>query len=203
MKRSEKGIAELSKALSTFQKSAPKIVKDKKGEIQMKSGGKYGYKYADLATIWDKIRLPLSENSLSVIQSPTSINGQPALTTMISHESGEWIEDTMQLKITQDTPQGQGSAITYARRYMLCALLGIVADDDTDAMEHRTLTGIQKKRLWDTAHAVVPELQKDQIGTVNFLTHVIGKHPSRILETEFDDAISAVEGYTKSVVNEV
>lgn len=200
MKRSDNGISELSKALSNFQKSAPKIIKDKKGEIQMKSGGKYGYKYADLSSIWDKIRLPLSDNELSLVQSPTSVNGQPALTTLIIHSSGGWIEDTMQLKITQDTPQGQGSAITYARRYMLCAMLGIVADDDTDAMEHRTLTAIQKKRLWDTAHKIVPELINDQVGTVNFLTHIIGKHPSRILETEFDDAIEAIEGYTKKAV---
>lgn len=198
MRRSET-INELSKALTSFQKNTPKITKDKKATVPTKTGASYSYDYADLASIWDKIRGSLADNGLSVIQSPTTLSAEPALTTVVAHESGQWVEDTMPLKITQDTPQGQGSAITYARRYMLCAMLGIVADGDNDAQDHKLLSSIQKKQLFDTAKKIMPELSEDPLSLVRFLNEVIGKHPSRILEDEFYDAINSVEAYISKI----
>ena len=58
---------------------------------------------------------------------------QPVLRYRLTHAAtGEHIEDTMPLLITQPTPQGMGSALTYARRYSLCAVLNLVADADDD-----------------------------------------------------------------------
>lgn len=200
MRRSEQ-IDTLSKALTAFQKDMPPIIKEKTASIPTKTGGSYEYKYADLASIWDKIRGNLADNGLSVVQSPSWRTSEATLTTMIAHESGQWIEDEMQLKTVQDTPQGQGSAITYARRYMLCAMLGIVADSDNDALDNRTLTPIQKKQLFDTAKKVIPELGEDPLSMVRFLSEVVGKHPSRILADEFDDAIQTVETYTSDQIS--
>lgn len=194
MRRSE-SIDELTKALNLFQKAVPPIPKDKTAKM-----GGYEYKYADLSTIWEKIRGNLTDNGLSVIQSPSSRQGEAMLATLVAHSSGQWVEDEMPLKITQDTPQGQGSAITYARRYALSAMLGLVADDDNDASDHKTITGIQKKQLFDTAKKVLPELGEDPLSMVRFLSEVVGKHPSRILADEFDDAIQSVETYTSEAI---
>lgn len=194
MRRSDQ-INELSKALTAFQKVAPPITKDKTAKL-----GTYSYTYADLASIWDKIRGNLADNGLSVIQSPSSRTGEPTLTTLLAHESGQWVEDEMPLKIVQDTPQGQGSAITYARRYALTAVLGLVADDDNDARDHKSISSIQKKKLFDTAKKVMPELGEDPLSMVRFLSEVVGKHPSRLLEDEFEDAIQSVETYTSNQV---
>ena len=194
-------IADLAEALTNFQKSIPVIPKDKTAKINS-SKGSYSYKYADLGSIWDKIRGPLADNGLSVLQSPTTLQSDPALTTIVMHKSGQWIEDTMQLKIMQDSPQGQGSAITYARRYMLSAMLGIVTDDDTDAQEHQAISNIQKQQLRNAALKVVPELQGDPIAMVRFLSEVTGKHPSRLTVDEFDDAIQAVVMYTSKLMEE-
>lgn len=190
-------INELSAALTKFQKAIPKITKDKTAKI-----GQYSYNYADLSTIWDKIRGNLADNGLSVVQSPSSYQGEQTLTTVVAHASGQWIEDTMSLKIVQDTPQGQGSAITYARRYMLSAMLGIVTDDDNDAQDHKLISPIQKKRLFDTAKRVMPELGEDPLSMVRFLSEVVGKHPSRLAEDEVEDAIQSVETYTSNSVGE-
>lgn len=84
---------------------------------------------------------------------------------------------------------------------MLCAMLGIVADRDNDARDHRAISGIQKKQLFDTAKRVLPELGEDPLSMVRFLNEVVGKHPSRILEDEFDDAINSVETYTSNQVD--
>lgn len=76
----------------------------------------------------------LSSLGLVLVQSPSSLDGEPALTTRLIHvETGEELSDTMPLMLAKDDPQGQGSAITYARRYALMSTLGLVADEDNDA----------------------------------------------------------------------
>lgn len=197
MKRSEQ-IGKISTALTAFQKSVPKIIKNKTANVPMKSGKTYSYKYADLADVWDSIRGHLADNKLSAIQSPTTLQGEQGLTTLISHESGEWIEDSMKLVIVQDSPQGQGSAITYARRYMLTSMLGIVADEDNDAADHRTVTQLEKKRIWDTAKKVAPDITSPYDLT-RFISEIIGKHPNRVLSNEVDEVVEALEMYETNI----
>ena len=61
-----------------------------------------------------------------------------ALTTRLIHASGEWIEDTLIMPIPvvgkSNDAQAYGAALTYARRYALTAMLGIVADEDMDSV---------------------------------------------------------------------
>ena len=51
---------------------------------------------------------------------------------LIHAATGESIDGEMLLMLAKQDPQGQGSAITYARRYSLMAVLGLVADEDDD-----------------------------------------------------------------------
>ena len=62
----------------------------------------------------------------------TTEDGKPALTTRLVHTSGQWIEATVELFLSRETPQGEGSALTYARRYGFCGVLNIAADEDDD-----------------------------------------------------------------------
>ncbi len=87
-------------------------------------------KYADLAAVWSAIREPLSANGLSVAQTVTQGDGTVGVTSLLMHASGEWILSTLTMPVAQKTPQGYGSALTYARRYSLAALVGIAQDDD-------------------------------------------------------------------------
>jgi hypothetical protein len=87
-------------------------------------------KYADLASIWDACRDVLSANGLAVIQRVGAAADSVCVTTMLVHSSGEWVKDTCVMPVAQRTPQGVGSAITYARRYALSALVGVAAEDD-------------------------------------------------------------------------
>jgi hypothetical protein len=93
----------------------------------------YKSKYASLDTIWETIRKPLSENGLSVAQTMNLVNDKSVLETTLYHTSGEWISGTQLVNPVKDDPQSLGSAISYARRYSLSALLGIVSDEDDDA----------------------------------------------------------------------
>ena len=85
-------------------------------------------KYADLAAIFDAARKPLSANGLAIVQTI----GDGVLHTRLLHTSGQWIASEHPLPMA-GRPQEIGSALTYARRYSLSALIGIAADEDDDA----------------------------------------------------------------------
>lgn len=93
--------------------------------------------YADLASVWDACRGPLSKNGLSVTQTTGLIQvsrekSLMMLTTVLMHESGQWISSGYPVEPQQQTPQGFGSALTYSRRYSLASLVGVAPDEDDD-----------------------------------------------------------------------
>lgn len=85
-------------------------------------------KYADLAAIINAARKSLSANGLAFVQTI----GDGVLHTRLLHTSGQWIASEHPLPMS-GRPQEIGSALTYARRYSLSALIGIAADEDDDA----------------------------------------------------------------------
>lgn len=87
-------------------------------------------KYADLGSVWDAARKPLTDNGLSVVQLPGFENGVTTLTTMLLHISGQWIAEKAGAPIAKADAQSVGSAISYLRRYSLAAAVGITAEDD-------------------------------------------------------------------------
>ena len=90
-------------------------------------------KYAPLNDILTEVRPLMSKHGLAIIQNTTSENTLIGIQTMILHESGQFIKsDVMYIKSDKDTAQGQGSAITYGRRYQISAMLSIASEDDDD-----------------------------------------------------------------------
>lgn len=101
-------------------------------------------RYATLAAIWEAARQPLTENGLSVVQGASAVAEfaeRVTITTLLLHSSGQWIKDTLTMSAGTGRPQEVGSAISYARRYQLAAMVGIAPeDDDAEAAEGRTAT---------------------------------------------------------------
>ena len=96
-------------------------------------------KYAALPDVVAHAAPVLAKHGLSVTQSISFVVGMcegqtplDTLTTTLLHKSGQYIENEMLLHLSKQDPQGQGSAVTYARRYSYMAILGLVADDDDD-----------------------------------------------------------------------
>lgn len=101
------------------------------GAAKDKTNPHFRSKYADLGNVWDACRKALTENGLSVIQTPhTDEAGNLHVVTMLTHSSGQWIRDTFTLPPTKADPQGYGSALTYMRRYALAAMVGVAPEDD-------------------------------------------------------------------------
>lgn len=88
-------------------------------------------KYADLASVYDACRDALAANGLAVIQRATGHGLIVGISTMLLHESGQWIEGSISVVLEEGaTPQHVGSALTYLRRYSLSAMVGVAPEDD-------------------------------------------------------------------------
>jgi hypothetical protein len=103
--------------------------------------------YADLNTVWHTLAPLLADKGLLVTQGGAINNGKPTLVTRVSDaESGQWVESEAPLDGGKTDPQGIGSAITYQRRYSLCAMFGLMlADDDGNAAQPRQNTQPQRQ----------------------------------------------------------
>jgi len=122
-------INEISSALAKVQ-----------GEIKaaQKDGANphFKSKFSSLNSHWEVCREVLSKNGLTVTQLPSiTEDGKNVLVTMLCHSSGQWFKSCMILKPVKDDPQGMGSCLTYARRYMLSSIVGTTSDDDDDGEE--------------------------------------------------------------------
>lgn len=131
--------ASLAEALAALQAKLPHIGKDKTAKVQTKDNRNYTYDYANLASILTALKSLMGPLGLAFTAKPTTVfrdNGDRefVLEYKLIHapsgesDAGEWpLPDPL-----RTTPQQVGSAITYARRYCLCAVLGIAPDDDDD-----------------------------------------------------------------------
>ena len=125
-------IAELAAALSKAQGEITGALKDSSNPF-------FKSKYADLASCWDACRKQLAANGLSVIQTTEAFaDDRLMLVTTLAHSSGQWVRGFLPVLTKDASPQGQGSGITYARRYALAAIVGLAQiDDDAEAAQNR------------------------------------------------------------------
>jgi hypothetical protein len=92
----------------------------------------YKRKYATLDAVLDAVTPALGKHGLVIIQTTEIFEGKTVLRTHIFHESGESIASTYPLPEISDS-QKLSAALTYARRYAVCAILSVTADEDDDA----------------------------------------------------------------------
>lgn len=135
MTRSD-SINELATALAKAQAKIEAAPKDNTAKVKGKTRDgreiEYSYSYSTLADVWAACRAPLSENGLAVIQTVVTKGRTVIVTTMLAHSSGQWISEELGMDAADEKPQSVGSAITYARRYALGAIVGVVSEEDDD-----------------------------------------------------------------------
>lgn len=122
----------LAAALSAVQASLPSVGKDKTARVtSQRTGETFSYAYADLADVAAAIHPVLSRHGLAFTARPVFHEHRYVLLGELLHgASGESL--AAEFPLPDGTPQQIGSAITYGRRYLLCALTGVVADADDD-----------------------------------------------------------------------
>lgn len=140
-------IGELAAALATAQGTFTFAAKD--STAAMGNAGKR--KYADLQSVLEAVREGLTANGIAVIQAPMPADNGIKLRTTLAHKSGQWMAS--ELCLPQDKMggvQGMGSALTYARRYALAAMVGIAQDDDDGETAMQESRKAQKQRVQQT-----------------------------------------------------
>jgi len=146
-----RAIGNLAEALATVQAELRPAAKDVQGQI-----GQAKYKYADLGSVWSAIQPALGAAGIAVVQTVEHIDGDDYLATTVAHKSGEYLRGRCPIHVAEEhkgttAAQAYGSAMTYARRYGLSAMLGIVTEDDDGA---KAGTGQRKQKAPASSSAV-------------------------------------------------
>ena len=119
-------------------------------------------RYASLDAILDDVRPILAAHNLGLSQEPLFEDGKAGVVTRIIHSSGEYRASILLLPVKDQTAQGVGSALTYAKRYAISSILGITADDDDDG-ELASKPAVAKIGLKAEAPKAKPEKAKEAI----------------------------------------
>jgi hypothetical protein len=135
----------LAKALVAVQREMPAIAPNA-------TNPHFRNQYVTLDHLLAKALPVLHKHGVALVQFPSHNDlGHPTLTTLLVHESGDEVRADMPLFLPKNDPQGQGSAITYARRYAFAAALGISGERDDDgeaasdaAVTHETAAAAQQ-----------------------------------------------------------
>ncbi len=157
MENRSEGIGALAAALSKAQGMIKGAIKDSENPFFKSS-------YADLSSVWDACREPLSVNGLAVVQVPHESSDMVIIETFLIHSSGEWISGKISMKPVKTDPQSWGSCLTYARRYSLSAIVGIAPleseDDDGNLASGKEPSKKPKTNLDQAYEHLRPEEKK-------------------------------------------
>ena len=128
----------IEKLASALSKAQSEI----KGAEKKSTNPFFNSGYADLHSVIESSFPFLTKHGLSVIQGNDGKPGEFYVTTMLLHESGQWIKSKLKMPVEKATAQSIGSTITYGRRYGLSAMVGISQyDDDGNAASINTKQG--------------------------------------------------------------
>lgn len=119
------GNAELFKALLAAQKELKPAIRDSENP-HFKST------YANLTACFEAGMPGLHKHGLVLIQVPTAIDNKVSVTTILGHESGQYLSSTLNMQARDAGPQAIGSAITYGKRYSFNAITGLSDEEDDD-----------------------------------------------------------------------
>jgi hypothetical protein len=141
-------------------------------------------KYADLSSVLDAIRAPLSANGLSIVQ--TMQTGERAITlrTTLLHSSGQFIDTEYPLPLSLK-PHEMGSALTYGRRYSVAALICNASDEDDDGAE-------AMKAKPTNGHAHDDAVTQEQADAIRELLEVSGKPVATLLKKAGAESVSTI-----------
>lgn len=158
-------IGALAGALARAQGQMEHALKDHTAQVRSDKGN-YSYGYATLAGVIDACRPALTSNGLAVVQRTRREPDAAVVTTIITHESGEWMTcgDLSVPVKKKDDAQALGSALTYARRYAYAAAIGVaVAEDDDGVAASQQPTRGASKRTTAPKRPVAKKADRDAL----------------------------------------
>lgn len=118
--------------------------------------------YATLGAVIEASIPVMNKHGLAITQLVVGGIGQVGVTTILLHESGEYIETTASLNLDsgkgKSLAQEAGSTVTYLRRYSWAAILGLYAEEDVDGNGKGT-SGMTEKKVTEKVREAVAEYE--------------------------------------------
>jgi hypothetical protein len=190
----DQALADFNVAMAEFQAECPNIPKTSKGKVTTKSGGEYQFEYAELDQIRETVGGLLSKHGFSYSWDVQG-GGSPMVVCTLRHKAGH--QTTSSFPFVTETAaamsgaQKAGSALTYAKRYSLIAVLGLTTcDPDDDAAvpksEQPRITEEQARNI----ESLVAEVKADLPA---FLRYMGAARIIDIPVSDFPRAINALE----------
>jgi len=142
-------------------------------------------KYAPLDAIVDATRPVLLKHGLAITQAPLFMDGMAGVETTILHKGGYSTTTTLLLPLKDQSPQGVGGAITYARRYSLAAVCGLATEEDLDGNEHLPQKKQEAKPVAKEAPVKESRIKEPNVATHNWRNVEI----TNIREIAFDKGV--------------
>lgn len=185
--------AEMNSALAQFQAECPHIRKTSTAEIVTNSGGKYGYRYAELDEIARTIRPLLIKHGLAYSWDMETQNDRILCTCILRHVGGHQLTAKFgtptSTKSAMSDQQKVAAALTYARRQSLVQVLGLtMTDPDNDGAERdeRKITDVQALDLEDL-------IRESGADMARFLAYMGVSAVSQIRAVDFQKARTALQ----------
>lgn len=139
-------------ALAAVQAELPKVIKTETAEVQMKTGGKFKYAYANLADVLAAVLPITGRHGLALTQTiEFNESGRMILRSTLAHTSGEKIDSLF--PIAGGTPQEIGSQLTYGKRYTALGLVGVAPEDDDDGQVAQSAPKFEPRQYAKTRSA--------------------------------------------------
>lgn len=149
-------LASFTQSLIAFQAEMPHVGKDNTAKVPTKTGGQYTYQYTDLTSLHNIVLPLLTKHGFAWVCRPSMVDGQFVLAYSLMHVDGHAVHGLYPLP--QGTAQEIGSAITYSRRYALCAVLGIAPGGEDDDGQKASEARPQPRQRAAKPEAVPPLL---------------------------------------------
>lgn len=170
--------AQIDAQMAKVQARLEPVRKDKGVKVDGEKA-KWESRYATFAVLYDACREALREYGITVYQGGAYVQGAgERLVTRLSYQ-GEWIESDFPIKASRDGAQGFGGGISFAKRWGLCGMVGLVPVDDVEEQQ-----GYQDNR------PVKPRQQKAPPGAAALIDSIRGS----VSREEFERAAQMARG---------
>ena len=142
-----------SDKITNLAKAMLKVQKQLRPALRDSYNGFTQSKYATLNSVMEACSEALIDNGIWVTQYPVPVEDGSSnlglVTKLVHAESGEWQESLISMPLAKADPQAYGSALTYARRYGLSSMIGLVTEDDDANMASKNSFDLQTPRVAD------------------------------------------------------
>ena len=160
-------------------------------------------KFASLKSVIDAVKPALNNNGIWFLQKSIPTENGIAIETVFYGYGEEISTGPVPVPAQRATPQGYGSAITYAKRYSLAMACGISAaqDDDGNQAEEETPENVDFKDLGTSIEGLGDALDKNKKSKMSAEDKpVINDNPANIEEARIavDSLIDLIRAWCSS-----